>query len=121
MTLEGTNTWILLPPAGSRALVVDPGPDDTAHLSAVLAAVRDAGAEVGQVLLTHGHADHSAGARRFAELAAAPVRALDPAHRLGSEGLAGGVQEVDAGHEEHQWFEYAAQSRSPVNQSANGA
>jgi len=90
MTLEGTNTWVLLAPGESRALVVDPGPDDEAHLVAVLGAVREAGAEVGQVLLTHGHLDHSAGARRFAELAGAPVRALDPAHRLGGEGLAGG-------------------------------
>jgi glyoxylase-like metal-dependent hydrolase (beta-lactamase superfamily II) len=46
---------------------------------------------VATVLLTHGHVDHSEGARRFAELSgAAGVRALDPAHRLGDEGLVGG-------------------------------
>jgi glyoxylase-like metal-dependent hydrolase (beta-lactamase superfamily II) len=42
------------------------------------------------VLLTHGHPDHAAGARRFAELTHAPVRALDPGHRLGGEGLGEG-------------------------------
>ena len=54
------------------------------------------------MLLTHGHLDHSEGAARFAELAgrpggsAVPVRALDPAYRLGSEGLGEG-DEVRAG------------------------
>jgi glyoxylase-like metal-dependent hydrolase (beta-lactamase superfamily II) len=42
------------------------------------------------IRLTHGHPDHSAGARRFAALTGAPVRAADPAHRLGEEGLADG-------------------------------
>ena len=50
----------------------------------------------GIVLLTHGHLDHSEGARAFAERAGVGVRALDPAHRLGDEGLAGGyVVELD--------------------------
>ncbi len=42
------------------------------------------------IVLTHRHLDHSAGAPRLAELTGAPVRAVDPAHRLGSEGLAAG-------------------------------
>lgn len=96
MTLEGTNTWVLVAPGASRAAVVDPGPDDETHLRAVLATVEARGARVGTVLLTHGHADHSAGARRLADLCGSGVRALDPAHRLGTEGLAGGdVVELD--------------------------
>lgn len=89
MTLEGTNTWLLRDdPSRRAAVVIDPGPDDERHLRAVL----DAAGSVPLILLTHGHADHSAGARRFAELTGAPVLALDPAHRYGSEGLAeGGV------------------------------
>jgi glyoxylase-like metal-dependent hydrolase (beta-lactamase superfamily II) len=48
------------------------------------------------VLLTHGHLDHSEGARAFAERVGCGVRALDPAHRLGEEGLRGGdVVSVD--------------------------
>ena len=31
MTLDGTNTWVLLEPGASDAVVVDPGPDDPAH------------------------------------------------------------------------------------------
>lgn len=90
MTLDGTNTWVLHEPGSSLALVVDPGPDDGPHLAAVLAAVQARGARVAAVLLTHGHADHSAGAARFARSVGAPVRALDPAHRIGDEGLGGG-------------------------------
>lgn len=90
MTLEGTNTWVLREPGARRVVVVDPGPDDSAHLQAVLSLVRRLDCEVGVTLLTHGHADHAAGAARFARLAGGPVRALDPAQRLGTEGLGEG-------------------------------
>ncbi len=90
MTLDGTNTWVLVPPGSTRALVVDPGPADPTHLAAVVAAAGERGAAVGEILLTHGHADHSEGAPDLAELTGAPVRALDIRHRLGSEGLAQG-------------------------------
>ncbi len=90
MTLDGTNTWVLSAPGSAEAIVVDPGPDDEPHLKAVLEAVLRRGATVTQTLLTHGHSDHSAAARRFAELTKAPVRALDPSHRYGGEGLGDG-------------------------------
>lgn len=83
MTLDGTNTWVLGEPGARAVAVVDPGPRIEVHLSAVAAAVRDAGAQVELVLLTHGHADHSEGAADFAALTGAPVLALDPAHRIG--------------------------------------
>lgn len=92
MTLDGTNTWVLREPGARRSVVVDPGPEHTAHLDAVA----DAAGEVAVVLLTHGHADHSEAARSFAERMGCGVRALDPAHRLGAEGLGDGdVVEVD--------------------------
>lgn len=98
MTLEGTNTWLLAEPGASRAVVVDPGPDDPDHRSAVLAAAEVRGVRVALVLLTHGHLDHSAGAASLAAAAGGvPVRALDPAHRTGDEGLAeGDLVTVDA-------------------------
>ena len=83
MTLDGTNTWVLRAPGAPDAIIVDPGPDDVAHLDAVLGAA----GRVAAILLTHGHPDHSEGARRLHERTGAPVRALDPAFRLGSEGL----------------------------------
>ena len=91
MTLDGTNTWVLHQPGSALAVVVDPGPADDAHLRHVLDAVERRGAGVGPVLLTHGHLDHSEGAVAFARLSGASgVRALDPRHGLGEEGLADG-------------------------------
>ncbi|MDT0341899.1 MBL fold metallo-hydrolase [Streptomyces litchfieldiae] len=90
MTLEGTNTWILAEPDAELAVVVDPGPVDEAHLRRVVETVERAGRRVALTLLTHGHADHAGGAARFAELTGTPVRALDPALRLGDEGLGAG-------------------------------
>jgi glyoxylase-like metal-dependent hydrolase (beta-lactamase superfamily II) len=96
MTLDGTNTWVLAEPGAQRAVVLDPGPLHEAHLQAVLDTVTASERRVGLVLLTHGHADHAEGAARFAELAGAPVRALDPALVLGDEGLGDGeVVEMD--------------------------
>ncbi len=90
MTLDGTNTWVLHEPGSSQALVVDPGPADEQHLQSVLDVVDALGANVSRILLTHGHLDHSEGAPRFAELTNAPVLALDPLQRSGSEGLTAG-------------------------------
>jgi glyoxylase-like metal-dependent hydrolase (beta-lactamase superfamily II) len=86
MTLDGTNTWVLREPDARRSIVIDPGPLDEGHL----AAIHEAAGPVGVVLLTHGHLDHSEGAKAFAEAAGCGVRALDPKQRLGSEGLADG-------------------------------
>lgn len=90
MTLDGTNTWVLHEPGSTQALVVDPGPDDEAHLRAVLAVVEGLGARVAKTLLTHGHLDHSEGAARFAALTGSSVLALDPLQRSGDEGLGEG-------------------------------
>lgn len=60
MTLEGTNTYVV------GGWVVDPGPDDPAHLHAVLAA---AGGGIEGIALTHMHHDHSGGAAGLAERA----------------------------------------------------
>lgn len=94
MTLEGTNTWVLRAEDSQACVVVDPGPEHEGHLTAVAAC-----GPVAVILLTHGHADHSEGARRFAELTGAPVRALDPRHRLGDEGLGEGDVVAAAGLE----------------------
>jgi glyoxylase-like metal-dependent hydrolase (beta-lactamase superfamily II) len=60
LTLDGTNTYV------TRGWVVDPGPDDAAHLDAVLGA---APGGIEGIVLTHGHADHDAGAPALAERA----------------------------------------------------
>lgn len=83
MSLDGTNTWVLREPGGHRSIVVDPGPSIAAHLDAI----EEASGPVAAVLLTHHHYDHSEAAREFAERMGCGVRALDPAYRLGGEGL----------------------------------
>ena len=94
MTLEGTNSWVLRAPGVEGCVVVDPGEPDEPHLARVAAC-----GPVELVLLTHRHRDHAGGARRFAELTGAPVRALDPTLVLGSEALAGGDVVAAAGVE----------------------
>ncbi|MFJ8696512.1 MBL fold metallo-hydrolase [Streptomyces roseolilacinus] len=90
MTLDGTNTWVLSEPDSPLAVVVDPGPLDEGHLARVRDTAERLGKRVALTLLTHGHPDHAEGAARFAELTGTPVRALDPALRLGDEGLSAG-------------------------------
>jgi glyoxylase-like metal-dependent hydrolase (beta-lactamase superfamily II) len=94
MTLDGTNTWLLRRPGADRAVVVDPGPLDEAHLARI---VEHGPADA--VLITHGHADHVEGAHRVAELLGGiDVLAADPTHRRGTGGwptggfVAGGVR-----------------------------
>jgi glyoxylase-like metal-dependent hydrolase (beta-lactamase superfamily II) len=94
MTLDGTNTWVLRERGYDGCIVIDPGPLLEEHLQEVAAH-----GPVDVVLLTHGHFDHSEGAARFAELTGAKVRALDPAMRLGDEGLSEGDVVVGGGLE----------------------
>ena len=54
MTYHGTNTYLI---DGDDGLtVLDPGPDDAAHVAAILAAA--GGQAIARIFLTHGHADH---------------------------------------------------------------
>lgn len=67
-TLEGTNTWIV---GRDPSIVIDPGPDDPAHLDEVAA---ESG-EVALVLVTHDHPDHAPGAVPLGERVGARVHA----------------------------------------------
>ena len=69
MTLDGTRTFIV----GKRApLVIDPGPDDEAHVAAIEEAL--GGAPPVAILLTHDHPDHAAAAPTLSARTGAPVR-----------------------------------------------
>ena len=84
--LEGTNTWIIRATEDSRAIVVDPGPEDEGHLNVVH---RNAG-EVALILITHRHDDHASGAQRLRQMTGAPIRAFDPSYCNGAEALQDG-------------------------------
>ena len=83
MTLDGTNTWILREPGATKSIVVDPGPDDVDHLDTV----HQAAGEVGLILFTHRHFDHTDALAGFARRTGAPARATDPEFCVGADPL----------------------------------
>ncbi|GGF30989.1 MBL fold metallo-hydrolase [Youhaiella tibetensis] len=75
-TFTGTNTFLI---GRDRLAIIDPGPDDDAHLAALLAAI--AGRPVEAIVLTHTHKDHSALVPRLRAATGAPVW-FEGRHRL---------------------------------------
>src|SRR5687767_2754028 len=72
-TYPGTQSYI----AGTRDLaIIDPGPDDPAHIAALLRAIGDR--PVKAILCTHTHRDHSPAARPLAEATGAPIVGCEP-------------------------------------------
>lgn len=72
LTGTGTNTWIV---GATDLVVIDPGPDDAVHLTAILAAVSP-GQQIRQIIVTHAHLDHSALASRLSAATGAVVYAF---------------------------------------------
>lgn len=98
MELEGTNTWVLRDdPARREAIIVDPGPLLEPHLQRI---IEESGV-VKAIVVTHRHDDHTGGAKRLSELTGAPVYAVDPTFRLGTEGLGEGDVLSAAGIDVH--------------------
>jgi glyoxylase-like metal-dependent hydrolase (beta-lactamase superfamily II) len=71
MTGPGTNSYVLGHPP---AAVLDPGPDDPAHLGLLAKAVP----RPRFIFVTHTHRDHSSGARALAATTGAPIVGLRP-------------------------------------------
>ncbi|MFP4623855.1 MAG: MBL fold metallo-hydrolase, partial [Gemmatimonadota bacterium] len=87
LTLDGTRTCIV---GSRRPAIIDPGPNDPAHLDAIADTIGD-GVPVA-ILVTHRHPDHLAGAGPLSARLHAPVR------RLGDRSLRDGdAVETDAG------------------------
>ena len=68
MTLDGTRTFVV---GRARAVVIDPGPDDPAHLDAIVDALE--GRAPALIALTHAHGDHADAAPALARRTGAPV------------------------------------------------
>ena len=98
MTYLGTNTYIL---GRDTLAIIDPGPDDPAHLAALQSAI--AGRSVSHILLTHSHLDHSPLAAQLSAQLGAPTYAFGDSRagrsavmqQLAAEGLAGGGEGID--------------------------
>lgn len=74
-TFHGTNTYIV----GDKSVcVIDPGPEDEAHLMALMKALE--GRQVSHIAVSHTHRDHSPLSRRLRELTGAPILGEGP-HR----------------------------------------
>ncbi|WP_265515774.1 MBL fold metallo-hydrolase [Nitratireductor luteus] len=89
-TFHGTNSYIV----GVSALaVVDPGPEDEAHLRALLGAIGNR--PVSHIFVSHTHRDHSPLAARLAALTGATVCAEGP-HRAARPLRTGELNPLDA-------------------------
>jgi glyoxylase-like metal-dependent hydrolase (beta-lactamase superfamily II) len=74
MTLDGTRTYLV---GGRRVAVIDPGPNLQSHLDSLALAL--GGDVAAEILLTHEHPDHAAGADALAERVGAVVRSASRA------------------------------------------
>lgn len=103
MTFRGTNTYLL---GSSEIAVIDPGPDDSDHLEAIVRAIGP-GQKITHIFVTHAHLDHSPLARSLANCTGAPVLAFGRAEdgrsetmkRLANSGCVGGGEGVDTAFE----------------------
>ncbi len=90
-TFRGTNSYIV---GHGHVAVIDPGPDDAAHIAALLAAT--AGETIDAILVTHSHRDHSDGVARLKAACGAPVYA-GGRHRFARPPRPGESARLDAG------------------------
>ncbi|MDP3895088.1 MAG: MBL fold metallo-hydrolase [Mesorhizobium sp.] len=89
-TFHGTNSYIV----GAETLaIVDPGPEDDAHYTALIAAI--AGRPVSHIFVSHTHRDHSPLARRLQAATGAIVAAEGP-HRSARPLRIGELNPLDA-------------------------
>jgi glyoxylase-like metal-dependent hydrolase (beta-lactamase superfamily II) len=89
-TFKGTVSYIV---GRDQVAIIDPGPDDAAHVAALLDAVR--GETVTHIFVTHTHRDHSPAAARIKAATGAPVLAQGP-HRLARPLHTGEIRRLDA-------------------------
>lgn len=85
-TGPGTNTWILDDGSGTT-LIIDPGPVDKGHESALISTLD--GREVAAVLVTHTHIDHAPMANPLARTLAVDALGYGPGPHFEPDGVLG--------------------------------
>lgn len=86
-TFHGTGTYIV---GRGKVAIIDPGPDISEHVAALLTAVADE--TVTHILITHTHRDHSPAARALHDATGAPTYGFGP-HGSGRPEAGGDVEE----------------------------
>ena len=89
-TASGTCTYIV---GMGDVAVIDPGPEDADHVSALLASIP--GERVSAIVVTHTHRDHSPGARLLQARTGAPIVGCGP-HRAARDLAEGEFPHLDA-------------------------
>ena len=87
-TFKGTNTYLL--GTGSSLALIDPGPDDPAHLKAILDTVGER--KISHVIITHTHRDHTDGMPAL--LAATGAKTVGYGRRVANRGTSDRVHMV---------------------------
>ena len=82
MTGPGTNTYLVGGGPDHGWAVIDPGPDDPAHIDAILQA---APGVIRQIFVTHTHRDHSPGARLLKAKTGATTYGMRARHDEGQD------------------------------------
>ncbi len=75
-TYTGTQTYVVGPQDGPDCAVIDPGPDDAEHISAIIAAIGTR--NVSAIMCTHTHRDHSPAAAPLTQQTGAPIVGCAP-------------------------------------------
>ncbi|MFN3864345.1 MAG: MBL fold metallo-hydrolase [Erythrobacter sp.] len=75
-TFTGTQTYVVGEARGPDCAVIDPGPNDAAHIDAIIAAI--AGRKLVAIMCTHTHRDHSPAAVPLAAITGAPIVGCAP-------------------------------------------
>lgn len=91
MTLDGTNTWVLRGRGSDEMVVVDPGPDDDAHLERIAAL-----GKIPLVLISHKHEDHTGGIDKLVGMTGAVVRSVGSGFLRGLGGPLTDGEVIDA-------------------------
>lgn len=91
LTLEGTNTWVLCGPGSDELVIIDPGPDDDAHIERLAGLGR-----IGLVLISHKHGDHTEGIDKIVDATGAVVRSVGSGFQRGMGGPLTDREVIDA-------------------------
>jgi glyoxylase-like metal-dependent hydrolase (beta-lactamase superfamily II) len=91
LTLDGTNTWVLQGPGSDELVIVDPGPDDDAHIERIAGL-----GTIPLVLISHKHGDHTDAIDKLVERTGAVVRAVGSGFLRGLGGPLSDGEVIDA-------------------------